>query len=184
MAEVKTMLQEDYGCTVKQITTRNPQTNAILERIHQTIENMIRTFQLPTNQNVDEEDPFTGLLCVVAFATRATVHTTLDTMPNQLVFGWDTIVNEKFQSNWEAIKARKQELIDKNNAKENAKRTQHTYCVGDKILLKTESSTKFGKDPYEGPYDIVKVNDNGTVKYMKGSVIDTVNIRNIHPFKA
>ena len=31
MAEVKTMLRDDYNITRKPITTRNPQTNAILE---------------------------------------------------------------------------------------------------------------------------------------------------------
>merc|ERR1712115_427411 len=51
MAEVKAMLKNDYGCNIHPITTRNPQANAILERIHQTIGDMIRTFQLPTNPN-------------------------------------------------------------------------------------------------------------------------------------
>ena len=78
---------------------------------------------------------------------------------------------------------KKQKLIDKNNAKENAKRLPHTDKVGDKVLLKTEANTKYGKNPYEGPYDIVHVNDNGTIRYLKGHVIDTVNIRNIHPYK-
>ena len=46
MAEVKKMLKDEYDIRQKVITTRNPQANAILERIHQTIGNMIRTFQL------------------------------------------------------------------------------------------------------------------------------------------
>ena len=87
MAEVKQMFQEEYGCNVNQITTKNPQANAILERIHQTIGNMIRTYQLPTREDVDEEDPFSELLGAVAFETRATVHTTLGATPMQLVFG-------------------------------------------------------------------------------------------------
>ena len=183
MAEVKTMLQEDYGVKVSQITTRNPQANAILERIHQTIGDMIRTFQLPTRADIDTEDPFTGLLSAVAFATRATVHTTLGATPSQLVFGRDAMLNTKYEPDWDTIRAKKQKLIDKNNAKENAKRFPHTYKVGDKVLLKTEANTKYGKNPYEGPYNIVHVNDNGTIRYLKGHVIDTVNIRNIHPYK-
>ena len=51
-------------------------------------------------------------------------------------------------------------------------------------MLKTGSNTKFGKDPYKGPYDIVQVNnDNGTNRYQKGNVLDTVNVRNIHPYQ-
>ena len=81
------MLGNDYACKVNKITMRNPQVHAILDRIHQTIGNMIRTFQLPTNQNVDEEDPFSGLLSDVIFVTRATVCTNLCTIPSQLVLG-------------------------------------------------------------------------------------------------
>ena len=53
----------------KVITTKNSQVNAILERIHQTIGFMIRTFQLYRADDLDEEDPFAGILAAVAFAT-------------------------------------------------------------------------------------------------------------------
>ena len=46
MAEFKEMVQKDYGVRTKMITARNPQANAVLERIHQTIGNMLRTFEL------------------------------------------------------------------------------------------------------------------------------------------
>ena len=44
MAEFSKMCQNDYGLKSKPITNRNPQSNAIIERIHQTIGNIIRTF--------------------------------------------------------------------------------------------------------------------------------------------
>ena len=37
MAEFAQMIQKDYGIKKKGITTRNPQANAIVERIHQTL---------------------------------------------------------------------------------------------------------------------------------------------------
>jgi hypothetical protein len=46
--EFKKMLN-DYGVKKKPITTRNPQANAIVERVHQTISNIIRTFELHAN---------------------------------------------------------------------------------------------------------------------------------------
>ena len=46
MAEFSKMCQNDYGLKRKLITTRNPQSNAIIERIHQTIGNIIRTFDV------------------------------------------------------------------------------------------------------------------------------------------
>ena len=50
-------------------------------------------------------------------------------------------------------------------------------------MIKTDSNNKFGKDPYKGPYNIVQINDNGTIRYNKGAVVDTVNLRNIHPYQ-
>ena len=38
------MILHDYGIKGKPITVRNPQANAIVERIHQVIGNIIRTF--------------------------------------------------------------------------------------------------------------------------------------------
>ena len=183
MAETKTMLQEDCGCKVNQITARNPQANAILERTHQTIGDMIGTFQAPTRDGTDEEDPFSGLLSAVAFATRATVHTTLGATPSQLVFGRDATLDTGFQANWDAIQAKKQKTINQNNARENAKQKPHVCKTGDRMLLKTESNAKHGANPHEGPCDIVAVNDNGTIKCRKRNTIDAINVRNVHPFK-
>ena len=46
MADFKSMIEKDYGIKVRPITTRNPQANAILECVHQTIGNIIRTFKV------------------------------------------------------------------------------------------------------------------------------------------
>src|SRR5687767_15886781 len=43
------MLVNDYGIKRKPITVRSPQAYAIVERIHQVIANMIRTFKLESN---------------------------------------------------------------------------------------------------------------------------------------
>ena len=40
------MIQANHGIAVKPITLRNPQANSILERAHQTIGNIIRTFKV------------------------------------------------------------------------------------------------------------------------------------------
>src|SRR6476619_1142969 len=60
-ADFKQMLINDYGIKRKPITVRNPQANAIVERIHQVIANMIRTFELETNY-LDQDDPWKGIL--------------------------------------------------------------------------------------------------------------------------
>jgi hypothetical protein len=36
--------------------------------------------------------------------------------------------------------------------------------------------SKFSEDPWKGPYTVIKVNDNGTVKLRMGKVPDNENI--------
>ena len=182
MKEVIQMIEQDYGITRRPITTRNPQANSILERAHQTIGNILRTFQV-NNHELEQDDPWTGILLAVIFAMRSTVHTTTQATPMQLVFGRDAIMNLTFDANWHLIKQRKQNLINQSNAKENSQRINHTYKEGDLVLVKNEQSTKYGKDAYNGPWTIQEVRNNRTVKISKGLVADVYNIRNITPYK-
>ena len=170
------MIKEDYAVKAKPITVRNPQANAIVERVHQVIGNIIRTVELESNY-LDEDNPWKGILSATAFAVRSTFHTTLRSTPGQLVFGRDMIFNIKHEANWEFICERKQQIIAKNNDAENARRIPHTYQIGDRVLIKRGTENKY-EAPYEGPYTIKKVYDNGTVK----NVEDTYNIRHLTPY--
>jgi hypothetical protein len=144
---------------------------------------MIRTFRIHQSEEVDEEEPWNGILSACMFALRATVHTTTQATPAQLVFGRDAILNVKFDANWTLIRQRKQNLIDENNLRENNTRVPHEYRVGDQILITRAPKGKYGTDPYEGPYPIVQVHSNGTVRYQKGAVSDVINIRQVHPYQ-
>ena len=59
-----------------------------------------------------------------------------------------------------------------NNEQENKRRKVHHYKVNDKVLLKGIRATKYGTNPYEGPYTVIKVNRNGTVRLRKGRIED------------
>ena len=181
LAEVTAMLVNDYNIKIKRITKRNPQANAIIERVHKTIGNMIRTFSV---QDMDEDDPWAGILSAVAFAVRASVHTTMRATPTQLVFGRDAMLPIPHAANWRYIAERKQSLINKNNQRENLKRLPYNYSVGDQVLVKAEQRTKYGTDAYLGPYIVSKVNDNGTLRLRLGAVTDTYNIRIVTPYFA
>ena len=57
------------------------------------------------------------------------------------------------------------------------------YTVGEKVLLdKGDVKTKFAPK-YEGPYEIVEVKNNGSVRMCEGAVTDTVNIGIITPYR-
>ena len=59
---------------------RSPQANVIVERVHQVIANIIRTFELQDNY-LDEDDPWKGVFSATAFDVRSTYHTTLQKTP-------------------------------------------------------------------------------------------------------
>ena len=116
MDEFAKMCHNDYGLKSKPITTRNPQSNAIIERIHQTIGNIIRTFDV---SNIINNDSWSGILAATMFDVSATYHTTLQASPMQLVFGRDAILNIKHVTDWEHIRQRKQLRINHNKNREN-----------------------------------------------------------------
>ena len=182
-AEVTKMIKDDYGIRAKPTTTRNPQANAVVERVHQTIGNMIRTFQVYDNDELDDDDPWSGVLAAVMSAVRCAHHAATQATPMQLVFGRDFHVNAKFVADWDYIRQRKQNRINANNARENARRAPHTYHIGDKVLVKSRRNAKYGSpecEPY--PCRITRINANGTVQIKKRRYYDVVNIRQIKPY--
>ena len=98
LAEFKIMMENDYGISCSPISVRNPQANAIVERVHQTIGNIIRTFKIQ-EIDLDDEKPWEGILSSTMFAIRSTVHTTTQHTPSQLVFGRDAILNINQEAN-------------------------------------------------------------------------------------
>ena len=50
-------------------------------------------------------------------------------------------------------------------------------------MVRNEQSRKYGTNPYSGPYEIVYINDNGSIRIRKGAVQQTYNIRNLHPYE-
>ena len=93
MVKVTSLLRKDYDSTCRPITTRNPQDNVIPGRAHQTIRNIIRSFQLDKAE-LNMDDPREGILSAVIFSIRSTVHTTLGATPMQLSFGQDAILDQ------------------------------------------------------------------------------------------
>jgi len=93
MTELVKMVKDDYGLKIKAIT-QNPQANAIFERVHQTIGNIIRTFDV---QTMDSNHPWARILAATMFAVCATYYTTLQVSPRMQL-------NVKHITNWEHIR--------------------------------------------------------------------------------
>ena len=79
-------LCDSYGLKRKPTSVRNPQANAILERVHQTIMAMLRTAELDMADTVSESD-IADFLTNAAWAVRSTYHTVLKPHQVQLFLG-------------------------------------------------------------------------------------------------
>jgi hypothetical protein len=93
---------------------------------------------------------------------------------------------QKVLINWERIKALHTKQAIENNAKENKKRLEHKYKVGDKVLLvfkPYEWCNKILPSTYaRGPFEITEVMANGTVKIQCGAYMDIISIHRITPY--
>jgi Integrase zinc binding domain len=179
MAEFSKTMVEDYGVKKKPITKRNPQANAIVKRVHQTIGNIIRTFSIADNPDVTDNDPWTGMPSRLPYEQQSTPP------HKQHLCRWCLIETQSLTSKLKLIgnasrsKERKQALINSNTKRENNKRHQHTYSVGDQILIRKDWDSKYGSDAHKGPYEIVEVRSNGTVRVNEGRVTDTTTFASL-----
>ena len=85
------MIENEYSIKTKPAPPGNPQANTILERIHQVLGNLVRTYNIQEVYIVDA-GLWMGITAVVAFAVRSTYHMTRGNIPGQLVFGLDMIL--------------------------------------------------------------------------------------------
>ena len=165
--------------TCKPMTARNPQANATIERVHQTPGDMLQTSQMGDWNDLDESDPWSGIPVAVSFAMQSTCHTTVQATPAQLVSGQDALLNIEFQADWNLIKKRKQQHMNKSNCKENSKRLAYKCKIGNKILIKNAQKGKCASNLCKEPCKITAVYDNGTVHYQHGAVTNTINTQQI-----
>ena len=149
--------------------------------MHQVLGDMLRTKNLQ-QYDFDALDPWSDILASVAWAIRSTHHSTLKASPAQLVFNRDMLLNIKFIADWETIRLRKQKDVDRNNERENSLRVDHDYHIGDKVLVTDNDIHRKLNCPTKGPYNIIQVYTNGTVRVQKGAVTERINIRRCTPY--
>ena len=93
---------EDFGIKPTCTSVKNPQSNAILERIHQVMGSMLKTKNL-TEREFDVVDPWGEILASIAYAIRCSYHRTLQATPGQLVFGRDMLLDISFSPDYKNI---------------------------------------------------------------------------------
>jgi hypothetical protein len=79
-------LCDTYGIKHKRTSVKNPQANAILERIHAVVTNMLHISKLNMAESVEASD-IDVFLSDIAWAICSTYHTVLKASPGAAIFG-------------------------------------------------------------------------------------------------
>jgi hypothetical protein len=91
------------------------------------------------------------------------------------------IINASYLADWKAIATRRKQAVQRNNARENSQRVPHDYKVGEKVYIRVSNISR-KLDVQEGPFEILKINSNGTVSIRHSPIVrETIHIRRLHP---
>jgi hypothetical protein len=159
-------LCETYGIKCKPTMIRNPQANAILERLHQVLGQMLLTSELDMAETITPDD-VNVFLDNVACAIHSTYHTVLKASPGVAIFGCDMLFNILFIADWKKIGDYRQRQTDLYTAHINSKRVNYDYKVGDKVLVTQESIIRKAETPYSKELTTVRM--NGTIRIQRGT---------------
>ena len=125
------------------------------------------------------------LLANVIYSLRTGVHSVLEASPGEIAFQRDMIHNVPFIVDLHNLQHRRQRLVDRYNVRENSKRIDYNYMVGDWIMIRKDTYKILSKmdERFVGPFQIMQVHVNGTVTIRKRrNVLERINIRRIKPF--
>ena len=170
----------DAVCT----TVKNPQSNAICERLHKTMEDMLRNYVRtdPPATVADAFELIDACLAAVNRALRSAVHRTLQISPGALVFHRDMLLPIPLISDYNLLRQRRQAVIDDNNRRANLRRRFRDYSIGDEVLMLVKDPKKL-QERAIGPFRVTQVHVNGTLTIQRGpNVTERVNIRRLKPY--
>jgi len=161
------------------ITIKNPRANAIVERMHRVLGDMLR---IQLTQRHKNDNPLRDMLSAAAYGIRATVHGVTRYSPSQLVYGKDMILRTDVEASIHLARQRREVAIEQNNARENRRRIAHNYIQGDKVLILSG-----GMDPklqlHEGPYKVLSYDKaTGTLRIQRKNYIEPINVRRVRPY--
>ena len=176
-------LLERCGIKDSPTTSRNPQGNAVCERMHQTVGNVLRTLlhgEKTTSDNVEEI--IDNALATVTHTLRTAISRSLNfNSPGELAFRRHMFLNLPLQADLQALQNHRQLKVDRNLIKANSRRLNYDYRPGQMVYVKTISPTKLGERS-EGPFQVEVVHTNGTITIRRNQhVTERINIRRVFP---
>ena len=174
-----------HGIEKHPTTVKNPQANAICERLHLTIANILRILTRTTPPQTYEgaADLVDQALATAQYAVRASIHSTLKATPGSIAFSRDMLLNIPLIADFETLRQQRQALIDRNLIAANRKRISFDYQPGQQVLKAIYKPNKM-QPSFEGPYPILRGHTNGTITIQRtNGVEERINIRRVRPYR-
>ena len=177
----------DNGVDDVSTTIKNPRANAICERVHQTIGNVLRTmtYAHPPQDMLAASDMMDACLATAMHATRAVASRALDNIsPGALVFQRDMFLDVPLVADIMAITNKRQVVVNETLRRANQSRRNYDYKVNDQVLVRVPDPDKL-EARFEGPYSVETVHVNGTLTIQRApNVIERISIRRVKPYRS
>jgi len=88
-----------------------------------------------------------------------------------------------FVADWHKIGDYIQRQTDRSNTRENSKRVDYDYKVGDKVLIRKDGILRKAESIWrKEPWTITAIRTNGTIRIRCGNKSERINIRRVTPF--
>src|SRR5210317_1641306 len=177
-----------WGIHDSPTTSKNPMANAICERMHLVVANILHTrFNSPEaapNAQAAQQEVVNDALASCNHAMRCAVSTALmNNTPGEIVFGRDMLLNIPVLIDLASIQDNRQLKINENLRRQNAKRREFDYSINDEVLIKVPKPNKL-EPRFQGPFRVTQVFTNGTVEIQRtNQVFERINIRRLIPFR-
>ena len=172
---------------IKSVPTsvRNPQSNAIIERMHKTMQDLLNvSLHDPPDNVANALELVDSCLYATMRALRSATHQTLNISPGALTFNRDMFLPIPLMADYNLIRQRRQAVIDENNRRANLRRRFKDYVPGDQVLVITKDKGKL-RPKTVGPFPIDQVHVNGTITIRRNpGVFERLSIRRVRPFSA
>jgi hypothetical protein len=175
-------LCDSYGIKHKPTTIKNPQANAILERVHQVLGQMLRTAEIDMADSVTPND-VDVFLDNAAWVICSTYHTVLKASPGVAIFGRDMLFDIPFIADWNKIGDYRQCQTNLSTAGENKRGVDYDYKVGDRVLVIQDGILHKAQSPHgKESWTIMTVHTNGTIRIQRGTKSVQINIQRVTPY--
>ena len=160
----------------------NPQGNSIIEAVHKSVGQVLRTLIHIHRPQTVHQAKSTGdtALAMAMHATWCASHQVLHHLtPGSFAFRCDMFFNLPFLTDIIALQNTQQHLVDICLLRENTDQISHDYQVSDQVLKKSVLSLSDKLKPsFTGPHEITQVHTNGTITIrLSDNVTECINIQ-------